>query len=119
MVALYQHYPLSLIVLCPRPEVVAARDAARTKTGYSDQSAVLAFDRVLREETPRLGYWLDNSDLTVVETIDRILPHLAETSSTARHSYKNSTVGDRTAHYHRRQNRALSARLERRLLLLA
>jgi hypothetical protein len=54
---------------------VAARDAARGKTGYTDAAMVRDFDRVLREETPRLGYWLDTSDLTVRETAERLLFH--------------------------------------------
>jgi predicted kinase len=74
--ALYRHHLLSVIVLCPRPEVIAAREAARAKTGYADESAVHAFARVLHSETPRIGYWLDSSDLTVAETVDRILGHL-------------------------------------------
>jgi predicted kinase len=78
--ALYHPYPLSVIVLCPRPEVVAARDAARAKTGYADPSAVHAFDRVVQNETPRIGYWLDNSDLTIAETVDRILVNLPHAS---------------------------------------
>jgi predicted kinase len=78
VVALHRPHPLSVIVLCPRPEVVAARDAARAKTGYADQAAVFAFDRVVRNETPRIGYWLDNSDLTVAETVDRILANLPQ-----------------------------------------
>jgi hypothetical protein len=76
----YRGYPLSLVVLCPRPAVVAARDAARGKTGYGDEAAVQAFDDILRSATPRLGYWLDNSDLTVAETVDQILQHLPEAS---------------------------------------
>lgn len=73
VIAAFDDVPLSAIVLCPRPEVVAARDAARSKTGYTDETMVDAFDRILRTETPRLGYWLDSSDLTVEETVDRIL----------------------------------------------
>lgn len=73
VIATFHDVPLSAIVLCPRPEVVAARDAARSKTGYTDETMVDAFDRILRTETPRLGYWLDSSDLTVEETVDRIL----------------------------------------------
>jgi hypothetical protein len=37
---------------------------------------VAAFDHVLRAETPRIGYWLDNSDLTVAETVDTIVSRL-------------------------------------------
>jgi hypothetical protein len=31
---------------------------------------------VLRTETPRLGWWLDTSDLTIPATVDRILAKL-------------------------------------------
>lgn len=78
VIAAFDDVPLSAIVLCPSPEVVAARDAARSKTGYTDETMVDAFDRILRTETPRLGYWLDNSNLTVAETVDRILKHLSQ-----------------------------------------
>ncbi len=73
----FQDLPLSVVVLCPRTEIVAARDSSRRKTGYSTDDAVHAFDRILRDETPRIGYWLDNSDLTVTETVDAILRQLA------------------------------------------
>ena len=78
VIALYRPHPLSVIVLCPRPEMVAARDAVRDKTGYADQADVYAFDRVLRSETPRMGYWLDNSDLTITETVDCIVENLPQ-----------------------------------------
>lgn len=71
-------YPLAVVVLCPRAEVLAARDAARGKTGYPDRAVVDAFDRVVRHETPHIGYWLDTSDLTVKQTVDAILAHLPE-----------------------------------------
>jgi hypothetical protein len=34
-----------------------------------------AFDHVLRTETPRVGYWLDTSDLTLQTTVDMIVQH--------------------------------------------
>jgi chloramphenicol 3-O-phosphotransferase len=71
--ASFEHDPLAVVVLCPRPDVIAAREAARAKTGYSDQAAIQAFDRILREQTPRIGYWLDSSELTVAETVETIL----------------------------------------------
>ena len=67
--------PLQVIVLCPSPEVVARREATRDKTGYGDLT-VAELDAGLRQETPRIGYWLDTSDLSVDETVDRILAHL-------------------------------------------
>lgn len=63
---------LEVVVLCPSPGAVARREIARTKTGYGDWT-VEALDAGLRRETPRIGLWLDTSDLTVDETVDRIL----------------------------------------------
>lgn len=70
--------PLSVIVLCPSPEVVAVREAGRGKRGYTDQAAIDAFDQVLHRQTPRIGYWLDSSFLTVGETVEHILRYLEE-----------------------------------------
>lgn len=72
----FRPYPLDVVVLCPRPEVIAAREAARAKTGYADRAAVDAFDELLRAETPRIGYWLDSSELSLEETVDRIVVQL-------------------------------------------
>ncbi|WP_255308085.1 AAA family ATPase [Streptomyces marincola] len=68
--------PLYVVVLAPRPEVVAAREAARAKTGYGLWT-VEALDAGLRA-TPRLGLWLDTSDLTPSETVDALLGALPE-----------------------------------------
>jgi predicted kinase len=46
---------VAVVVLCPRAEVIAGREAARAKKGYPDQAAIDAFDKVLREETPRFA----------------------------------------------------------------
>lgn len=73
---LYAAHPLHLVVLCPSPAAVAAREAGRPKTGYADLAWIEDFDRVLRAETPRLGLWIDSSDLSVEETVDQILANL-------------------------------------------
>lgn len=62
-----------VVVLCPSAEVLAAREAARPKSGYGDGWDPEAFDRELRECTPRIGLWLDSSTLTVEQTVDLIL----------------------------------------------
>jgi len=67
--------PLHVVVLCPSPAVVAAREAGRGKVGYRG-IAVADLDRALREETPRVGLWLDSSELAPAETADRILAGL-------------------------------------------
>lgn len=76
VVQYYQSHPLHVVVLCPTPAVVAAREAGRGKTGYRGIT-VADLDRVLREETPQLGLWLDSSTYTVAETVDYILANLS------------------------------------------
>jgi chloramphenicol 3-O-phosphotransferase len=64
--------PLLVVVLAPRVEAVAAREAARAKNTY-DEWTIAALDNGLRAETPRIGLWLDTSDQTPAETVDEIL----------------------------------------------
>jgi len=61
-----------VVVLTPRADVAAARDRARTKTAYAEWSPE-TFDREFRRDTARRGFWIDNSDLTLEETVERIL----------------------------------------------
>ena len=70
-----RRHPLHVVVLCPTAEAVAAREAGRTKQGYRGIS-VADLDRALREETPRLGLWVDSSALSVAGTVAHILAHL-------------------------------------------
>jgi chloramphenicol 3-O-phosphotransferase len=72
LVAEVRSRPLHVVVLAPRPDAVAAREEARGKQAY-DRWTVDALDRALREETPRLGLWLDSSQLSVEETVEEIL----------------------------------------------
>jgi chloramphenicol 3-O-phosphotransferase len=83
VIASFQPAQPLVVVLCPRAEVVAARESARGKTGYADRAAVEAFDRALRAETPRVGYWLDTSELTLAETVDAIVRHFRLTTIAA------------------------------------
>lgn len=64
--------PVSVVVLVPTSHVAAERDRQRAKTGYGDWTPE-ALDAELRERTPRLGFWIDTSALTVDETVDAIL----------------------------------------------
>lgn len=68
--------PLYVVVLCPKPEVVSAREEARNKTGYSSNFTAADFDKQFRAETPKIGFWLDSSELSVDETVDAILANL-------------------------------------------
>ncbi|MFD9890344.1 AAA family ATPase [Amycolatopsis sp. NPDC059027] len=70
--ALITARPLLVVVLAPAVEAVAARERARSKDAY-DEWSIVALDKALRDETPRLGLWLDTSDQTPEETVDEIL----------------------------------------------
>lgn len=73
--------PLFVVVLAPSVAAVVARDAERRerrgKVAYLPGGAdVATFDGWLRSTTPRIGYWLDTSELSVAETVDDIRNHL-------------------------------------------
>lgn len=68
---LLQGLPVYAVALCPSADAVALREARRGKKGY------VGFDveglyRLFMEETPRLGLWLDTTNLTVAQTVDAI-----------------------------------------------
>ena len=63
--------PIRFVQLCPRPDVVEARDAARDKQ-FFHVFKHLEEQRSMWPE-PRPGLWLDSSDLTVDGTVTAIL----------------------------------------------
>ncbi|QNE74089.1 AAA family ATPase [Streptomyces finlayi] len=69
--------PLYVVVLAPSTATVQSREAQRPKTGYGAAWTVDALDRTLREETPRIGLWLDTSEQTPVQTVSSILDNLS------------------------------------------
>jgi hypothetical protein len=69
--------PCRLVVLAPSREAVAERDSGRAKGGYGRWS-IDELDRALRDETPRLGLWIDSSELTPEETVAAILERIDE-----------------------------------------
>lgn len=68
--------PLYVVVLAPEPQAVAEREAGRDKNGYGAGWTVESLDQVLREETPRIGLWLDTTGQTVEQTVDAVLAEL-------------------------------------------
>lgn len=71
MVELIRNRPLHVIVLTPSQEAVANREAARPKNGYGLWT-ISELDRQLREETPKLGMWLDTTADSAAETVEQI-----------------------------------------------
>lgn len=69
--------PLDIIVLAPRPEIVEWRDAHRHKRGYDGDWTVAQLDRILHDETPRVGIWIDNSDQIPEQTVEAILARIS------------------------------------------
>jgi predicted kinase len=67
---------MHLVFLDPTGDAVAERDANRTKTAYGEQWNVRQLRDVLHMETARIGLWLDSSELSAEETVDRILGDL-------------------------------------------
>lgn len=71
-VRLVRTRPLYVVVLEPSAAAVAAREAGRAKTGYGAWT-VERLDGELRARTPRIGLWVDSSELSVGETVEAIL----------------------------------------------
>jgi len=65
-----------LVFLDPGEAAVANRDRGRSKTAYGNHWDVGELREVLRVETARLGLWLDSTELSAEQTVDRILGNL-------------------------------------------
>jgi adenylylsulfate kinase-like enzyme len=65
--------PLHLVQLAPTLDVIRQRDAGRHKQVF-DMWCHLHDD--LHERMPRIGLWLDSSDLTAEATVDAIVDRL-------------------------------------------
>ncbi len=77
LVATVRTRPLHVVVLAPRLAAIEEREAGRAKNAY-DRWTAEALDRVLREETARIGLWIDTSQLSVAETVDEIIRRAGE-----------------------------------------
>jgi predicted kinase len=62
-----------LVFLDPDAAAIQARERDRAGTTYGTRWSVGALLAVLREDTDRIGLWLDTTDLTAEQTVDRIL----------------------------------------------
>lgn len=64
--------PCHVVVLLPSPEAVAARDRGREVRAYGAWT-VERLHAVFAHSSARVGVWLDTSELSVEETVDKIL----------------------------------------------
>lgn len=67
--------PLLLVELVPRLDVVQARDRDRDKHVFSIWRHL---DTQLQTSMPRVGLWIDTSDMTAEQTVDAIAANLGE-----------------------------------------
>jgi energy-coupling factor transporter ATP-binding protein EcfA2 len=68
--------PAQAFVLMPSRDTIAARDGSREAKGYGTWSIDQLYD-LFETGTPRIGTWLDTSDLTEEQTVDEILARAA------------------------------------------
>jgi chloramphenicol 3-O-phosphotransferase len=71
-VGMIKSEPCRVIVLLPSMAAVAEREAQRNGTGY-DRWELESFYNGFVETTPRVGLWLDTTELTPDETVAEIL----------------------------------------------
>jgi hypothetical protein len=64
---------LRLIVLDPDASVLQERERNRAKKGYTESITVPMLVAAVREQTPRIGLWLDNGAQTVAESAAEIV----------------------------------------------
>ena len=65
-------YPVEVVVLCPDVETIKGRERYREKTGYSGFTVETLYDTFM-QTTPRIGFWLDNSNKTPQQTAETIM----------------------------------------------
>ncbi len=75
VISLHRAHPLYVVVLAPSPAVVLQRDRERHKQTYQGWTPEM-LDAGLRQDTPRVGLWLDTSAQTVTETVTAVLDQL-------------------------------------------
>ena len=76
MRTMIRHRPCHVIVLVPSSEAIAGREAGRDRKGYGVWNVKRLRDGFVNE-TPRVGIWLDTSELTPQETVDAIVERSA------------------------------------------
>jgi hypothetical protein len=64
--------PCHVVVLLPSLDAVFEREAARTPKGYGAWTVEELYEG-FANATPRIGMWLDTTDLTAEETVEAII----------------------------------------------
>lgn len=70
--SLLKGYPVYVIVLCPDIKTIEHREAHRGKRGYTGFTVESLYNSFI-ETTPKIGLWLDTSNMSPEETVEEIL----------------------------------------------
>jgi len=70
--------PVHFVMLTPSVDIIRAREAARGKNAYRDGFTIEGLVESVEHDTTRVGLWIDNTALTVAQTVARILEHADE-----------------------------------------
>ncbi|WP_313886545.1 AAA family ATPase [Bacillus sp. SD088] len=68
----FESKPVYFITLNPNIKAIAEREKKRNKTGYTTWEFEPLYE-VLINENPRIGLWIDSSDMTPEETLSEII----------------------------------------------
>ncbi|CAH2715920.1 Cytidylate kinase [Neobacillus rhizosphaerae] len=68
----FESKPVYFITLNPNVEAIIEREKKRNKSGYTTWEVEPLY-KVLINENPRIGLWVDSSDMTPEETISEII----------------------------------------------
>ena len=72
IIELLKELDVKVIVLDPSLEVIKLRESNRNKLGYTNFNIEDLY-KSFHDHTPRVGSWIDNSELTIEETVDKII----------------------------------------------
>jgi cytidylate kinase len=61
------------VVLAPDAQTLAQRDKGREKTGYGETFPPSILADTLARSTPRIGLWIDSSQMSIDAVVERIL----------------------------------------------
>jgi chloramphenicol 3-O-phosphotransferase len=74
VVDLLKGYPVQTTVLCPNVQTVKQREKTRGKVGYNGFTVEALYADFMKE-TPRIGFWLDNSEQSPEQSVETIFSH--------------------------------------------
>lgn len=70
--------PVHFVMLTPSAAIIESREAGRGKNAYWDGFTVEGLVRSIEHETTRVGLWLDNTTMSVGQTVLQILRRTGE-----------------------------------------